>query len=149
MCAAIAGTQNRSVAPFSAYIWPPYLYVQDVSTLSTPFEGALWIDFPGCSFDYNDTQCRELGAGSTFNQQWIASRFNPQAWYHNGRGGTDWTEIGAYQDGLVEGWSALELHQIGVAGHKVMYYYSVPELASTTSAPTGTTSPTPRSQRSR
>ncbi|MFG1999892.1 esterase/lipase family protein [Spirillospora sp. NPDC048911] len=83
--------------------WPPYLRVTDVVTLSTPFQGVT------CAAAR--LQCHDLRAGSPF-LRWLASYQNPQ-----GRGGTDWTLIGAYDDTQVVPRSALGT----AARHKIVY----------------------------
>jgi len=118
---AITGTQNRFTAPFNAYSWPPYLYVQDVSTLGGPYEGGFPNSSIGCAFSYNDLQCREMVEGNYFIQNWIKPYGNPQAWYYNGRGGTDWTMIGSFDDYVALASSAMELHSPATFGHKVAY----------------------------
>jgi len=129
---AISGTQNPNSAPFNnspyGFTWPPYLYVQDVSTLSAPLEGGMWTTFPGCVLDYNDIQCTELNGNSSFMTNWIKPWGNPQAYVMSGRGGTDWTLIGAQTDGLVDPGSALEFHSAATIGHKIYYLWANPEL---------------------
>jgi len=84
--------------------YPPYLYVEDVATLSTPHAGTSWAR--GCRFF---RQCAEMVPGSTFLRSLYS---NPQA-----RPGTDWTVIGADDDDVVASKSAIGM----LAGHKVVY----------------------------
>jgi hypothetical protein len=130
---AISGTQHPTSDPFNntvnAFSWPPYIYVQDVSTLNTPFQGATQDAF--CSVAQNTTQCREMSdAGGyqvngidrpNFLAYWIKNWGNPQAYYLNGRGGTDWTLIGSSADWVVGEQSALQWSNPVVVGHKVLY----------------------------
>ncbi|MQY02482.1 alpha/beta hydrolase [Actinomadura macrotermitis] len=98
--AALAGVRKyggRSAA------WPPYLRVRNAVTLSTPFRGTT------CSARYR--QCTDLRAGSAL-LRWLAASPNPQ-----GRGGTDWTLIGAHDDTRVKTSSALGMK----ARHKDVY----------------------------
>ncbi|MFI0444974.1 esterase/lipase family protein [Actinomadura sp. 6N118] len=83
--------------------WPPYLRVTDVVTLSTPFQSV------ACVADR--LQCHDLRGGSPF-MRWLASCQNAQ-----GRGGTDWTLVGAYDDNRVVPRSALGTK----ARHKIVY----------------------------
>lgn len=50
--AAITGVQKHEAG------WPPYLYIEDVSTLSTPHRGAPAAVF-GCAIQ-NTQQCRDM-----------------------------------------------------------------------------------------
>ncbi|WP_433325590.1 hypothetical protein [Spirillospora sp. CA-294931] len=96
--AAVAGVRE-----YGGGAWPPFLKVRDVVTLGTPFGGVT------CSSER--VQCRDLRAGSGF-LRWLAAHQNPQ-----GRGGTDWTLVGAHDDRRVGIRSALG----GRARHKVAY----------------------------
>jgi triacylglycerol esterase/lipase EstA (alpha/beta hydrolase family) len=122
---AITGTQHWNVAPFSAMDWPPYLYIGDVATLSTPFEGADMADVCAALIPPPavPTECTELEAGSNFLNQWVKPWGNPQAWVYGGRGGTDWTQIGSVDDQTVNETSAVQIHQTAVVGHKYVYTY--------------------------
>jgi hypothetical protein len=129
--AAITGTQFPTRAPFNGidaqfgerYTWPPYLYIQDVSTISTPYEGAQWATVLSCSLDedFDNQQCYDMDGTGAFIQQWIRPYGNPQAKQVSGRGGTDWTLIGSWQDGTVGFDSGMELHSTFIPGHKVFY----------------------------
>jgi triacylglycerol esterase/lipase EstA (alpha/beta hydrolase family) len=83
--------------------WPPYLYVEDVTTISTPHTGTNWAR--GCT----PVHCRDMRPGSGFIKGLYQS---PQA-----RQGTDWTLIGADDDAIVTTGSAIGMK----AGHKVRY----------------------------
>lgn len=125
---AITGTAHPSSWPFNSYSWPPYLYVRDVSTLGTPYEGAFPNGVLGCHQEYDDPECRELTPGSGFLNDWIKPYGNPQAWRHNGRGGTDWTLIGSFNDLITLTSSALELGSQAIVGQKIAYYRGEPLL---------------------
>ncbi|GIE47410.1 hypothetical protein Ani05nite_09440 [Amorphoplanes nipponensis] len=83
--------------------WPPYLYVEDVTTISTPHTGTNWAR--RCT----PVQCRDMRPRSGFLKGLYQS---PQS-----RQGTDWTLIGASDDDVVTTGSALGMK----AGHKVIY----------------------------
>ncbi|MET8748280.1 hypothetical protein [Streptomyces sp. NPDC004728] len=83
--------------------WPPYLYIEDVVTLSSPHRGTGIGNL--CGF----TQCREMRPGSTL-LNWLYQ--SPQSAI-----GTDWTLIGADDDDVVDTESALGMS----AGHYVRY----------------------------
>jgi hypothetical protein len=97
--AAISGVQHGDPA------FPPYLYVEDAVTISTPHTGS--VAALGCQF----TQCVDMRNGSAFH----AWRYdNPQGW-----SGTDWTFIGFEDDLVVRPGSAVPNH-FWIA-HKVIY----------------------------
>jgi hypothetical protein len=98
--AAITGVQKGDPA------FPPYLYVEDVTTLSTPHRGDPAAG--GCVF----TQCYDMRSGSAF-LTWLND--NAQA-----SSGTDWTLIGFDDDLLVPVWSSVPDNMPSV-GHKVIY----------------------------
>lgn len=83
--------------------WPPYLYIEDVVTLSTPHTGTGWANL--CT----PVQCQQLRSGSAFLNGLAA---NPQS-----QQGTDWTLIGAGDDDTIEVGSALGMN----AGHQINY----------------------------
>lgn len=86
--------------------FPPYLYVEDSVTLGTPHSGTGWANWCWT------TQCSQMRPGSSF-VNWLATNApNPQ-----GSGGTDWTNIGAYDDEIVSESSAVAMS----AAHKVQY----------------------------
>jgi hypothetical protein len=97
--AAINGVEKGDPA------FPPYLYVEDVATLSTPHRGAPSAQV--CQF----TQCVDMRGSSVF-LNWLYD--NPQAW-----SGTDWTVIGFDDDLVVPAWSAVP-NDMWV-DHKVIY----------------------------
>lgn len=97
---ALAQTQ-RGHADF-----PPYLYVEDVLTMGTPHGGS------GLASWCWTTQCGDMAPGSSF-LNWLTNNGpNPQA-----SGGTDWTAMGSYDDGVVSESSAMNMK----AAHKVLY----------------------------
>lgn len=98
--AALAGVQKNSG---KSRAWPPYLRVRNAVTLSSPFKGVTCV--------YAQAQCKDLKTGSSF-LRWLGTTPNPQ-----GRGGTDWTLIGAYDDRRVSARSGLGTK----AKHKVAY----------------------------
>ncbi|WP_051723629.1 FG-GAP-like repeat-containing protein [Micromonospora chokoriensis] len=103
--AAISGTQRNLVG------WAPYIYVEDVSTLASPFAGISDVLALGCgAFTH---QCSQMAANSAFYRTWSAN--NPQA---DGTG-TDWTLIGSYADVVVSETSATAMSN---PGHKILYY---------------------------
>lgn len=83
--------------------WPPYLYIEDVATFSTPHTGT------GAGYLCGFVQCGELRPGSKL-LAWLYQ--NPQSTI-----GTDWTLVGADDDGVVSTESALGMR----AGHYVRY----------------------------
>jgi len=96
---------NRIQANDPAF--PPYLYVEDVVTLGTPHSGSGYASWCGWAYE-----CQQMATGSSF-MTWLASNApNPQA-----DGGTDWTAMGSYDDGLVSAASATSMS----AAHKVRY----------------------------
>ncbi|WP_326559023.1 FG-GAP-like repeat-containing protein [Micromonospora sp. NBC_01796] len=90
--------------------FPPYLFVEDVSTLATPHGGAF--DGMPCI----DNQCGDMDPDSPFYANWIRPYPNPQA-----TGATDWTAIGSRDDVLVLGDSAMDLGSSWHLGHKTLY----------------------------
>ena len=84
--------------------FPPYIYVEDVATLSTPHLGAGFARL--CLF----LQCVEMRPGSGLLGRLAA---NPQS-----RQGTDWSLFGAGDDVIVEDGSATGIS----AGHKVIWH---------------------------
>jgi pimeloyl-ACP methyl ester carboxylesterase len=88
--------------------FPPYLYVEDIVTLGTPHGGSGWGDW--CPWS---DQCDQIG-GDDYLLGWLRTNAaNPQ-----GSGGTDWTTVGSYDDGLVSEGSAVDMD----ATHKVDYF---------------------------
>ncbi|MCI0688959.1 MAG: hypothetical protein L0Y54_17270 [Sporichthyaceae bacterium] len=102
--AALTGVQRHEAG------WPPYLYIEDVSTLSTPHRGA---PLGGvCKFSGQGTQqCKDMAGSSTF-MSWLYD--NPQSAM-----GTDWTLIGFDDDFIVPKWSAVPTNM--AVGHKIVY----------------------------
>jgi hypothetical protein len=104
--AALTGVQRGEPG------WPPYLYVEDVTTLATPHRGA-----PGgvvCGWLKGTQQCQDIKPGSEF-LRWLND--NPQS-----AQGTDWTLIGFDDDLAVPVWSAVPTGDRNMAaGHKIIY----------------------------
>lgn len=91
--------------------FPPTLRVEDVVTLGTPHGGSGWGDWCGWA-----DQCDQI-ANDDYLMGWLrANASNPQ-----GTGGTDWTAMGSYDDGLVSEGSAVDMG----AAHKVDYLGSM------------------------
>ncbi|WP_318218983.1 hypothetical protein [Streptomyces sp. SCL15-6] len=86
--------------------WPPYLYIEDVVTLSTPHQGTNWAT--SCSVIWQ--QCADLRPGSAL-LGWLYNA--PQS-----AQGTDWTLVGAQDDDIVSNESATGMSG---AGHTVIY----------------------------
>ncbi|GAA4634633.1 hypothetical protein GCM10023196_076900 [Actinoallomurus vinaceus] len=103
--AAITGVQKHAKTKWGKF--PPYLYVEDAVTLSTPFTGTNWATT--CLAVNGWEQCSDMRPGSGF-LKWCNQ--NPQA-----KGGTDWTLIGSSDDDIVTSGSATCMN----AGHKVIY----------------------------
>ena len=76
------GVQSRDPA------FPPYLYVQDMVTISTPHRGTD-DGFKNVGWCPPSTQCKQMFPGSPFLTELAASGLHPQA-----TGGTDWTVLG-------------------------------------------------------
>ena len=91
--------------------FPPYLYVEDVTTLGTPHSGSGYASWCGWAF-----QCNQMATGSSYLSDLATNAKNPQ-----GDGGTDWTNVGSYSDGVVSQTSATAMD----ASHKVRYLSSM------------------------
>jgi triacylglycerol esterase/lipase EstA (alpha/beta hydrolase family) len=91
--------------------FPSYLYVEDVTTLGTPHSGSGYASWCGWAF-----QCNQMSTGSSFLQTLASEAPNPQ-----GQGGTDWTAMGSYDDGVVSETSATAMS----AAHEVRYLGSM------------------------
>lgn len=87
--------------------FPPYLYVEDVTSLGTPHAGSGYSSL--CPWAY---QCTQMNTGSSYLSDLATNAPNPQ-----GDGGTDWTTVGSYDDGVVSQTSATSMD----ANHKVRY----------------------------
>jgi hypothetical protein len=107
IAAAVAGVHRYGA---SSSAWPHYLLVSNVATLSTPWSGASALAAL-CTLWKRYMQCNDLRPGSGF-LRWLASYQNPQ-----GRGGTDWTVIGAFDDKTVHATSGAGMK----AKHSVLY----------------------------
>jgi len=88
--------------------FPPYLYVEDVLTLGTPHGGSGYAGWCGWAYE-----CNQMNTGSSFMTWLAANAKNPQ-----GDGGTDWTNMGSYDDGFVSETSATNMS----AAHKTRYF---------------------------
>jgi Palmitoyl protein thioesterase len=97
---------SRVQAGDSAF--PPSLLIEDVVTLGTPHQGSGWAS--GCTWAY---ECVQMENGSAFVTS-LAQ--NPQ-----GAGGTDWTLVSSYDDGIVSEGSGVGM----TAAHKVSYLGSM------------------------
>ena len=91
--------------------FPPYLYVEDVVTLGAPHLGSGWAS--GCTWAY---ECVQMENGSSFINWLNTNAQNPQE-----DGGTDWTLMSSYDDGIVSEGSGVGMD----AGHKVSYLGSM------------------------
>jgi len=80
------------------YGFSPPIDVEDAVTLGTPHQGAAWYSYL-CLWG----QCSQLKPGST-DINWLNTNGNPQ-----GRYGTEWTNIGSYQDDVVPYSSAVSM----------------------------------------
>lgn len=69
-------------------LFPPYLYVQDSVTVSTPYDGVN-DGYNNISWCPGSTQCTQLKAGSALTKELHSYGLNSQA-----TNGTDWTAIG-------------------------------------------------------
>lgn len=98
---ALTEVQNKTAG------YPAYLYVEDVVTLGTPHDGALWTPI-GCVVE-NNAQCHEMTAGSDFLRGLKARPVSAM--------GTDWSLIGSDADEVVSGASALAMD----AQHELRY----------------------------
>lgn len=96
-------------------LFPPYLYVQDAVTISTPYAGVNdgYNNVTWCPSNYE--QCAELLPGSDFINELQASGLAAQA-----TGGTDWTAIGGSACDTVDAPDGTTLATGDV--HKVWYY---------------------------
>jgi hypothetical protein len=86
--------------------FPNAICVEDVVTFGTPHSGTL------ATFLCGWLQCRQMRGGSEF-LDWLRNNAREP----DGRGGTDWTVIGSYDDLAVDEDSAVRMR----AGHKVKY----------------------------
>lgn len=91
--------------------FPPYLYVEDVTTLGTPHSGSGYASWCGWAY-----QCNQMATGSSYLSDLATNAKNPQ-----GDGGTDWTTVASYDDGTVSTSSAGAMD----ASHKVRYLGSM------------------------
>lgn len=102
---ALASVQRKEAG------FPPYLYVEDVVTMSTPHQGSALGTF------ISSTQATQLSTGSEYLSK---LPHNPQS-----AQGTDWTLMGSTGDYVVRPWSAegmlgaghLVRYQMGSVGH--------------------------------
>ncbi len=110
---ALTGTQKHWTTA-SGRNFPPYLYIEDVATLSSPHEGARASVWGGCST--SRFQVCEMVPGSSFLRNWIAPYGNPQS-----KMGTDWSFIGSGADWVVNTGSALNTKASRHPGHKYLF----------------------------
>jgi pimeloyl-ACP methyl ester carboxylesterase len=109
--AAIYGTRQQAAG------YPPYLYVEDAVTLSTPHNGITSLAFAECAEFFAlqnkpvPIQCGEIAGGSAL-LSWLNADRNPQS-----NQGTDWTVLGSDDDTTVNAASATNMD----ACHKVIY----------------------------
>jgi hypothetical protein len=108
---AITGTQYN-VAGF-----PPYVFVEDAVTLSTPHNGRGDSTGPAACDPFS-AQCDQMRTDSAFIGGWIRPFGNPQA---SGLG-TDWTAVASGDDLIVSSASGLDQYSGYQFGHKVLYY---------------------------
>jgi hypothetical protein len=111
--AAITGTRNRYMTA-SGRNFPPYLYIEDVATLSSPHEGARSSVWGACSTAR--WQVCQMIPGSSFLNSWIKPHGNPQS-----NMGTDWSAIGSGADWVVNTGSALNKTASRHPGHKYLF----------------------------
>jgi pimeloyl-ACP methyl ester carboxylesterase len=113
--AALTGVEKGEFGPRGTG-FPPYLYVEDVVTLSTPHRGTVSAD--ACATKLV-RQCIDMGRDSDF-LRWLGD--NPQSAM-----GTDWTLLGSETDIIIEPYSAIAAKYDGVpvknmpVGHKLVY----------------------------
>ncbi len=86
--------------------FPPYLYIEDVATLSTPHGGA---NYATLCYLTTVTQCKEMAGGSSFL---TGLQARPQSAMS-----TDWTTLSSYDDPVVYGESGSSMN----AQHKIEY----------------------------
>jgi hypothetical protein len=106
--AALTGVQKHYQG------FPPFLYVEDVTTLETPHRGTSEAGNALCALVPTlgrNQECADMLSGSAF-MNWLID--NPQA-----QTGTDWTVIGADDDLLVPASSSVPGSM--PAAHKVIY----------------------------
>lgn len=97
---AVSGTQRRDSG------FPPYLYVEDAVTLSSPHAGTR------VALLCSKLQCRQMQSGSDFQDRMKRQAMNPQSKF-----GTDWSTLGSEKDGVVSEGSAIAMS----SGHKYTY----------------------------
>lgn len=113
--AAITGVQRHDPG------FPPYLYIEDVATLSTPHMGTPAISYL-CNLASLSEQCKEMNTTNSSFFSWLTNgtqHLNPQS-----AQGTDWTLIGADDDLVSPAWSSIAVHSTPwtmQVGHKVVY----------------------------
>jgi len=121
---ALVGTANHVTSTTSGKGFPPFLYIEDVATLSTPFWGASDLGQTFCSIS-PDVQCNQMKPGSTFYTSWInrPGASNRVGWDNpQSAMGTDWTLIGSEDDDfMVPEESAVDLKASFHASHKLVY----------------------------
>ncbi|WP_433332718.1 esterase/lipase family protein [Spirillospora sp. CA-294931] len=99
-------------AIIQSHLRPGKLYVEDVVTLGTPHDGSKW------GHACNATQCKQLRPGSDFIKG--LNHFSTKAKrYHEGDGGTNWTLVGSYLDGVTSAESGTSKNVY--AKHRILY----------------------------
>jgi hypothetical protein len=120
---AIAGTSNRRTV--SGMSFPPFLFIEDVATLSTPHEGATAVTRAECTAVGFPYQCTEMMPGSSFLNSWIIRPLpaSNRVGYDNPQSqmGTDWSLVGSDDDDTVNAASAVSLTASYPFGHKYIY----------------------------
>lgn len=91
--------------------FPPYLYAEDVVTFGTPHLGSGYASL--CPWAY---ECQQMENGSSFMTYLKDYAQDPHA-----DGGTDWTLVSSYDDGVVSEGSGVGMK----ANHKVKYLGSM------------------------
>ena len=106
--AALAGVAQHKKG------FPPYLYVTNAVTLETPHQGINRHNWPRCKRK-GDVQCRQMNSHYTKYYSFVRHlAHGPQT-----RGGTDWSLVGASDDGVVSWKSGVDLNH--AARHKYHY----------------------------
>lgn len=92
-------------------LFPPYLYVQDSVTISTPHLGTNdgWNNLTWCP---GSVQCQQMLPNSTFLNELNANGKNPQA-----TGGTEWTAMGSAKCDIMTAAQSTDMGDV----HKVIY----------------------------
>ena len=103
--AAVTGVSNQDPN------FPPYLYVEDGVTISTPNAGLTHLAVIGC-MSVDTPQCSDMRSVNWFIKDWVKAA--PASTIH-----TDWTFIGADDDVFIV--SSTAVPDAMLVGHKVQY----------------------------